>query len=128
MERQLLTEIAGKLFENIPLALWQDKCAEEIEVEVQQLVNQLATILSGEFILPERIAQIEERVAEGDMVCAACQHPYQHHKEAATTHAKTIFGGQSELARNQYWCPHCASDEMVADRVLGFVGHRMTPP
>jgi hypothetical protein len=127
MEHQLLTDIASNLFENIPLALWQDKSAEEIEVEVQQLVNQVANILLGEFILPERIAQIEERVAEGHTVCAACQQPLRLHKQATTTHAKTIFGGQIELARNQYWCPHCASYEMVADRVLGFVGHRMTP-
>jgi hypothetical protein len=127
MEHQLLTQIASNLFENIPVELWHDKSAEEIEVEVQQLVNQVANILLGEFILPERIAQIEERVAEGHTVCAACQQPLRLHKQATTTHAKTIFGGQIELARNQYWCPHCDSYEMVADRVLGFVGHRMTP-
>ena len=127
MEHRLLTSFASNLFENIPVELWHDKSAEEIEIQVQQLLNQVATILLGEFILPERIAQIEERVAESDIVCAACQHTYQRHKAATTAHAKTIFGGQIELARNQYWCPHSDSYEMVADRVLGFVGHRMTP-
>ncbi len=42
MEHHLLTDIASTLFDNIPADLWHDKSAEEVEVEVQQLVNHVA--------------------------------------------------------------------------------------
>ena len=45
MEHQLLTDIASRLFANIPLALWHDKRGAQIELHVQQLVSQLANIL-----------------------------------------------------------------------------------
>lgn len=127
MEHSTLTEIASQLFDNIPADLWHDKDAEAIERGVQQLVNQLATILFSEFILPARVAQIEENIASGQHCCAGCQQPLHVHKRGESTHLKTIFGTSIEVCRHQYYCPDCQRYEMVADSVLGLVGHRMTP-
>ena len=127
MEHSILTQVASQLFDTIPATLWQDKSAEEIEGGVQELVNQLATTLLSKFILPARVAQIEERVASGQHLCEGCQQPLQLHKRGATIHLQTIFGTTIAVCRQQYYCPHCETYQMMADSVLGLVGHRMTP-
>lgn len=90
-------------------------------------MNEVATVVLDEFILPAPVAQIEESVASGEQVCAGCQQPLQLHKRGVSTHVKTIFGSSIELCRHQYYCPGCESYEMVSDSILGFVGQRMTP-
>lgn len=127
MEQTLLTEIASKLFDNIPTEFWEDKSAEQIEQGLQQLANQLATLLLEEFILPARLSQIEESVSTGSHPCSGCQQPLQLHKRGEVIHLKSIFASTIELSRHQYYCPRCETYQMVADSVLGLVGHRLTP-
>jgi hypothetical protein len=78
-------------------------------------------------MLPSRVKQIEQKVQAGQIHCERCQSPYHLHKQGQAIHPKTIFGNPIRFSRNQYYCPGCGNYQMVADRVLGWVGHQMTP-
>lgn len=127
MEREQLHCIAKLMFEAIPVACWEEKSADEIETAVQGVVNELANVLMEEFILPSRVQQIEQQVQAGQIPCERCQSQYHLHKQGQAIHPKTIFGNPIRFSRNQYYCQGCGNYQMVADRVLGWVGHQMTP-
>jgi hypothetical protein len=127
MEREQLHCIAKLMFEAIPVSYWEEKSADEIETAVQGAVSELANVLMKEFILPGRVKQIQQKVQGGQIRCDQCQSPYQLHKAGQPIQLKTIFGNRIHLRRHQYYCPGCEQYQMVADRVLGLIGHQMTP-
>jgi hypothetical protein len=127
MELNNLKPIAEKLFQIMPEEEFLSKDASDIELAVQSRVNHLATILLQDFILPARIDQIHSEVEAGSLRCQDCNQQLQLHKQARPLHLKTIFGKETLLSRNQYFCPDCHTYPTVADSQLGLVGRKMTP-
>jgi hypothetical protein len=127
MELNDLKPIAENLFKIMPEEDFNSKDASDIEVAVQAMVNQLATVLMQDFVLPARIAQIQCQVEAGSLHCQDCNQPLQLHLPSRVLHLKTIFGNDIALSRNQYLCPDCHTYSHVADSQLGLVGRKMTP-
>jgi hypothetical protein len=127
MELNDLKSIAEKLFQIMPEDDFKSKDATDIELSVQALANQLATVLMQDFVLPSRIKQIHSEVEAGSLRCPECNNQLQLHKQDRSLHLKTIFGSQILLSRNQYYCPECHCYPHVADSQLGLLGRKMTP-
>jgi len=127
MELNDLKPIAEKLFQIMPETDFKSKDASDIEVAVQVLVNQLATLLMQDFVFSARIEQIHSEVAAGCLLCPQCNGQLQLHKQDQPLHLKTIFGQEISLSRNQYFCPPCQTYTTIADSQLGLVGRKMTP-
>src|SRR6185436_18315537 len=127
MELNDLKPIAEKLFQIMPETDFKSKDASDIEVAVQVLVNQLATLLIQDFVFSARIQQIHSEVAAGCLLCPQCNGQLQLHKQDQPLHLKTIFGQEISLSRNQYFCPPCQTYTTIADSQLGLVGRKMTP-
>ena len=111
MELNDLKPIAEKLFHIMPQDNFQSKDAADLEVAVQVVVNQLATVLMQDFVFPARIKQIHAGVAAGSGRCPNCNQPLQLHKPNQRLHLKTIFGKAIELSRHQYVCRDCHTEE-----------------
>ena len=99
MELNDLKPIAEKLFLIMPQEDFISKDASDIEVAIQVLVNQLATILMQDFVFPARIKQIHSEVEDGSLLCQDCNQQLRLHKQDQPLHLKTIFGKQITLAR-----------------------------
>lgn len=127
MELNDLKPIAEKLFQIMPEADYQSKDASDIEVAVQVVVNQLASVLMQDFVFPARIAQIQAQVADGSPPCPDCNQPLQLHKRDQPIQLKTIFGKAMTLSRHQYFCAGCRTYSSLADVQLGLIGRQMTP-
>jgi hypothetical protein len=70
-------------------------------------VNQLASVLLQDHLLPARIEQIHSGLEAGPLLCHDCQGQLQLHKHDQQIHPKTIFGREMTLSRSQYFCPDC---------------------
>jgi hypothetical protein len=127
MELNDLKPIAEKLFHIMPQDDFQSKDASDLEVAVQVVVNQLASVLMQDFVFPARIKQIHAAVADGSLRCLDCNQPLQLHKPDQPLHLKTIFGKAIGLSRHQYFCPACHTYPTAADAQLGLIGRQMTP-
>jgi hypothetical protein len=126
MEPDTIHSIANALFEAMTISSWKDKSADEIELEVQKTVSQLANVLLQNFLLPSRIKDIHQSVENGLIRCQTCDCKLQLHKQNQALHPKTIFGNKIAVKRNQYYCSNCDNYQMVADRQLGLPAHQMT--
>jgi len=127
MEHDKLHSIAESLFNAMDVSSFKEISLDQIELDTQKLVSQLATTLLQDFILPKRISDIHHSITNGQILCPACNSRLQLHKTDQTIHPKTIFGSEISLSRNQYYCPGCDKYQAVADQVLGLLSHRMTP-
>ena len=127
MEHITLHSIAGSLFQAMDLSCWKDQSLDQIELNSQTIVSQIANLLMQDFILPSRIQQIHQSVDSGHIRCQACGCKLRLHKRDQAIHPKTIFGEKITIKRNQYYCPVCDNYQMVADNQLGLTSHHMTP-
>jgi hypothetical protein len=73
MEQDDLKSIAANLFQIMPEQDYKSKSASEIELAAQVLVNQLASVLLQDFLLPARIEQIHSEVEDGSVPWHDCQ-------------------------------------------------------
>jgi hypothetical protein len=119
--------IADSLFQAMDFSCWKDQSLDQIELNSQTIVSQLANLLMQDFILPSRIKDIQQSVDSGQILCQSCCCKLWLHKPDQAIHPKTIFGDKITIKRNQYYCPRCASYQTVADRELGLTSHHMTP-
>src|SRR5262249_23740844 len=117
---------ARSLFAAMAVSSWQEQSLEAIEGEVQRLLAQLGTCLLENFILPKRVAAIEQDVEAGQRGCAHCQARLRRHKQGQAIHPKTLFGTRLTLTRTQYYCRSCQRYATVADQELGLSSHQMT--
>ncbi|HXG91610.1 MAG TPA: hypothetical protein VNN73_04480 [Blastocatellia bacterium] len=127
MELNVLKPIAEQLFQIMPAADYQSQDASDLEVAVQVLVNQLASVLMQEFVFPARIEQLHSEVKDGSRRCPDCDQPLRLHKPDQPLHLKTVFGKEITLSRHQYVCPACHRYSTIADSPLGLIGRKMTP-
>lgn len=127
MEQDDLKSIAAELFQIMPEQDYKSKNASEIELAAQVMVNQLASVLMQDFLLPARIEQIHNEVEAGSLPCPECQRQLQLHKQDQQLHLKSIFGSEIVLFRNQYFCPSCRTYTTACDSQLGLIGRKMTP-
>jgi hypothetical protein len=127
MELNDLKPIAEKLFHIMPQDDFQSKDASDLEVAVQGLVSQLATVLMQDFVFPAKIKQIHSEVADGSRRCPDCNQQLRLHKPDQPLHLKTIFGKEITLSRHQYVCADCHTYPTIADSSLGLIGRKMTP-
>lgn len=127
MQHHLLTHMVSQFFDTLPADLWHDKRADQIQGQVPHLGNQGANTFLRDFILPARVAQIEQSAACGQVVGAGCQPPFPLHQRGTATTLKTICGASLALRRQQSSCPRCDRYQMVAEPVVAFGGPRLTP-
>jgi hypothetical protein len=127
MEHNRLHSIAKTLFDAMEVSCWKQLSVDQIELHTQKLISQLATTLLQDFILPARVADIQQSIEEGQTLCRDCNSQLKVHKTDQTIHPKTIFGSNISLSRNQYYCPGCDNYQMLADQLLEMTSHRMTP-
>jgi hypothetical protein len=125
MELEKLETLARQLFEILPESVWRGKDAEAIEGELQKVVSRLGNIVMSHYVLAARIEEIEGEIERGVRGCG-CGGKYRIHKRQVKLHPKGVFGEQT-LKRTQYVCDDCGRYEVVADRILGFESHQMTP-
>jgi hypothetical protein len=127
MELNDLKPIAENLFLIMPESDYKSQDASHLEAAIQGLVNQLASVLMQDFVLPARIAEIHAQVAAGSLPCPHCHQQLQLHKPNQPIHLKTIFGHPITLSRHQYVCSACQTYFNIADAPLGLIGRQMTP-
>lgn len=127
MEHIDLKPIAEKLFLIMPQDDLISHDASDLELSVQSLVNQLASILLQDYLLPAALNQIQSEVDLGSIACADCNNQLHLHKTDQNLWLKTIFGQKITFSRNQYHCPNCHLYPYVADSHLRLIGRRMTP-
>ena len=127
MEPDKLHSIAESLFLAMDISSYKEISLDQIELDTQKLVSQLATTLLQDFILPKRISDIHHGITNGQILCRDCNSLLKIHKTDQTIHPKTIFGSEISLSRNQYYCRGCDNYQMPADQVLDLPSHHMTP-
>jgi len=127
MEQDQLDSIASPLFEAMTLSNWNNLSLDSIEAHLQRLLAQLANSLLENFILPNRIAEIQRQVEAASLLCCECGSKWQTHKLNQLIHPKTLFGNRIAIFRTQYYCPTCQTYLSVADQVLELPSHQMTP-
>jgi len=127
MEHDTLHSISGLLFQAMDFSSFNDKALDQIELDCQNLVSQIANTLMQDFILPKRIRDIHRSVESGQTLCLSCHSQLQLHKRDQAIHPKTIFGSKITIVRNQYYCRQCDNYQMAADQQLQLVSRQMTP-
>lgn len=127
MEHDTLHSIAGLVFQAMDFSCSNDISLDQIELDCQTLVSQIAASLMQDFIIPSRIRDIQRGVEMGQILCQSCRSQLQLHKSDQPIHPKTIFGSKITINRNQYYCPKCDDYQMVADQQLQLVCRQMTP-
>lgn len=127
MEQINLKPIADNLFQIMPQDFFLSKDASQLELDLQSLLNRLASLLLQDYLLPARVNQIQSEVHQGSIGCPDCNNQLHLHKSDQNLSLKTIFGQKITFSRNQYHCPNCHSYTTVADSQLQLCGRRMTP-
>lgn len=127
MEQNHLHSIASSLFDAMDDSTWKDQSLDAIEGAVQRLLAQLGTTLLEDFLLPKRIADLEQQVDDGHLFCPDCGGCWRLHKRQQHRHLKSLFAGRVRLTRSQYVCRSCQHYRCVADEGLQLPAHQMTP-
>lgn len=127
MERDTLHSIAGLLFQAMDFSSFDDKALDQLELDCQRLVSQIANTLMQDFVLPKRIRDIHQSVESGKTLCLVCHSQLQLHKRDQAIHPKTVFGSKITIVRNQYYCRQCDNYQIPADQQLQLVSRQMTP-
>jgi hypothetical protein len=92
MESNSIHSIADSLFQAMDFSCWKVQSLDQIELNSQMLVSQLANLLIEDFILRSRIKDIQQSVDSGQILCQSCGCKLRLHKPDRAIHPKTIFG------------------------------------